>query len=142
MKKLLLISIALMLSGFAFFKFPAVLAVDESGFAPDVDGVVSRFADNVYIAHDILAGKQFTGKNIILEYSDGKRVEYRAIETIIMQVYDQGDGSMVYKDGDNWYTSDDLYTVVYSRGVVFVTCYTKYGVAGWGRKFVVMEKVR
>lgn len=131
-----------MLFGMAFSNFPTVLSVDESGYAPNIDGVVSRFAPNVYIAHDILAGKQFTGKNIILEYSDGKRIEYKSVEIIIMQVYKQGDGSMVYKDGDNWYTSDDLYSVVYSRGVVFATCYTKYGVAGWGRKFVIMEKAR
>lgn len=142
MKRLLVILTGLFVCGFTFFKFPEVLSVDESGYAPNVNGIVSRFTPNVYIAHDILAGRYFTGENIILEYSDGKRTEYKAIETIIMQTYDQGDGSTTYRDGDNWYTSDDLHREIFSRGVVFVTCYTKYGIAGWGRKFVIMEEAR
>lgn len=140
MKKLLLISLVLMLSGMTFIKFPAVLSVDESGLTPNIDGVVSRFTDNVYIAHSNLAGKYFTGDNIILEYSDGKRIEYKSVKTIIMQAYDQGDGSTIYREGNKWYTSNDLHKEIFSRGVVLATCYEKYGISGWGRKFIFMEK--
>jgi hypothetical protein len=152
-KKLVFILIAMCLvSGYTFADQSTLpirieidgvnFTVDDSGIPPNVDGVIAKFVDNVYIAHDLLAGRYFNGDNAIIEYSNGEAIEYRMIETIILQALPQPDGSTNYTDGKYVYTSDDIHLRIFSRGVVFVTCYTKDGQSGWGRKFIIMEKLR
>lgn len=150
MKKLLFI-IVLLLSG--FIALPGNLpvnmeidstyfVVDNNGKPPDVDGAVARFADNVYIAHDVLAGRYFNGDNIFISYANGQRVEYGAVEMFILQAITQPDGSTLYSDGITTYTSDDLHYKIYPRGdIILITCYTYNNQPGWGRKFIVMKEV-
>ncbi len=116
--------------------------IDTSGIAPNVDGVVAQFYDNVYIAHDVLAGRYFNGDNVFITYSDGQQIEYGAVEMFVLQAITQPDGSTIYSDGIRAYTSDDLYTEIYPRGdIILITCYTYNNQPGWGRKFIVMKEV-
>jgi hypothetical protein len=117
-----------------------VFSVDMSGDAPVYDGIIGRFIDNVYIAHNSLAGRYFTD-NAVITYSNGEAKEYHAIETIILQAIDPYDPATKYTDGTYVYTSDDIHYRIFSRGVVFATCYDKDGQIGWGRKFIVMEEL-
>jgi hypothetical protein len=117
-----------------------VFAVDLSGEAPVYEGIIGRFVENVYIAHNGLAGKYFTD-NATITYANGDVKEYREVETIILQALDPYDPATKYTDGTYVYTSDDIHLRIFSRGVVFATCYDKNGQIGWGRKFIVMEEV-
>lgn len=118
-----------------------VFSVDLSGEAPVYDGIIGRFIDNVYIAHNGLAGKFFTD-NAAITYANGDVKQYRAIDTIILQALDPYDPSTKYTDGKYVYTSDDIHYRIFSRGVVFATCFNYNGQIGWGRKFIVMEEVK
>ena len=149
MKKLLLIPliVAFFLSGFTV-PVPEtieidghVFAVDLSGEAPVYEGIIGRFVDNVYIAHNGLAGKYFRD-NAIIRYSNGETKEYEAVETIILQAIDPYDPATKYTDGVYVYTSDDIHSRIFTKGdVTFATCYDFNGQVGWGRKFIVMKEV-
>lgn len=146
-KLIILIVIAFLTSGFTDRGLPTSIeidgrsfAVDTSGNAPVYEGIIGQFVDNVYIAHNGLAGKYFTD-NATITYADGEVIEYREVETIILQAIDPYDPATKYTDGVYIYTSDDIHYRIFSRGVVFATCYDYNGQIGWGRKFIVMEEL-
>jgi hypothetical protein len=151
MKKLLyLITLIFLASG--FISLPGnvpvtiqiddhVFAVDLSGDAPVYEGIIGRFVENVYIAHNGLAGKYFSD-NAIIQYANGDIKKYRAVDTIILQAIDPYDPATKYTDGTYVYTSDDIHIRIFSRGVVFATCFDYNGQIGWGRKFIIMEEVK
>lgn len=146
-KKIVVLLIAFLLCGFANRGLPIsieidgqLFAVDTSGNAPVYEGIIGRFVDDVYIAHNGLAGKYFSD-NATITYSNGEVIEYREVETIILQAIDPYDPATKYTDGVYIYTSDDIHLRIFSRGVVFATCYDKDGQIGWGRRFVIMKEV-
>lgn len=147
-KKLIaLILFVFLMSGFTGRSLPVSIeidghsfAVDTSGDAPVYENAIGLFVDNVYIAHNGLAGKYFSD-NAIITYSNGEVIEYREVETIILQAIDPYDVSKGYTDGTYLWTSDDIHYRIFSRGVVFATCYDYNGQVGWGRKFIVMEEL-
>jgi hypothetical protein len=146
-KKIVVLLIAFLLCGFANRGLPIsieidgqLFAVDTSGNAPVYEGIIGRFVDNVYIAHNGLAGKYFSD-NATITYSNGEVIEYRETETIILQAIDPYDPATKYTDGKYVYTSDDIHYRIFSRGVVFATCYDRDGQIGWGRRFVIMKEV-
>jgi hypothetical protein len=146
-KLIILIVIAFLASGFTYRGLPTnieidgqIFAVDTSGNAPVYEGIIGRFIDNVYIAHNGLAGKYFSD-NATITYTNGEVIEYREVETIILQAIDPYDPATKYTDGIYVYTSDDIHYRIFSRGVVFATCYDYNGQIGWGRKFIVMKEL-
>jgi hypothetical protein len=114
--------------------------VDTTGVINNEDGVITEFIDNIYMAHNNLAGKYFGG-DAEITYANGSVIEYMVDEIIIMQALDPFSGSTNYTDGVYLYTANDIHRLIFSRGVVFVTCYQKDDNASWGRKFVIMEEV-
>ena len=147
-KKIVVLLIAFLLCGFANRGLPIsieidgqLFAVDTSGNAPVYEGIIGRFVDNVYIAHNGLAGKYFSD-NATITYSNGEVIEYREVETIILQAIDPYDPATKYTDGKYVYTSDDIHLRIFPLGdVIFATCVDKDGQIGWGRKFIIMKEV-
>ena len=115
--------------------------VDNSGKVSDDDGIITEFIDNVYVAHNNLAGRYFDN-NVKIRYSNGVVAEYEEVETIVLQALDPFSGSSNYTDGIHLYTSLDIHQQIFSRGVVFMTCYEKDGNPSWGRKFIIMKSVK
>ncbi len=115
--------------------------VDNTGQVPTDDKTIAKFVDNVYIAHNHLAGQYFDN-NVEITYANGSISEYQESETIILQAIDPYDISKGYTDGERIYTSDDIHYQIFSKGIVFATCYNKDGQVGWGRKFIIMKPVK
>ena len=118
-----------------------LFAVDNGGIPPTTDDAIAEFVDDVYIAHNFLAGKYFADSAKI-EYVNGEIIEYQEVETIVLQAIDPYDPATKYTDGEYIYTSDDIHFRIFNRGVVFVTCVDKDNQLSWGRKFIIMKNKR
>lgn len=117
-----------------------VFDVVLSGEVPVDEFQILQFVQNVYVAHNTLAGKYFSNTAKI-RYSDGTILEYEATETIILQAINPYDPATKYTDGTYIYTSDDIHHRIFPRGeIIFATCYDKNGQVGWGRKFIIMNR--
>lgn len=116
-----------------------IFDVVTSGEVPTNEFTVLQFVENVYVAHNTLAGKHFSNTAKI-QYSDGTIRSYEVVETIVLQAIDPYDPATKYTDGTYVYTSDDIHYRIFSRGIVFATCYDKNGQVGWGRKFIIMKE--
>jgi hypothetical protein len=150
MKKLLL-ALALLLCGFT--QLPGNLpvrmeiastyfSIDTSGIVPDKEGAITQFAPGVFLAHNYLSGKYFTGDNVFITYSDGSRIEYGAVEMFVLQALPQTDGSTLYSDGKILYTDADIFLKIFNRGdITLATCYNNGDAISWGRKFIVMKEL-
>jgi hypothetical protein len=115
--------------------------VDNTGQVPTDDKTIGKFINNVYIAHNFLAGKYFDN-NVEITYANGSILEYEEVETIILQAIDPYSPSTNYTDGIHIYKPDDIHHYVFSKGIVFLTCYDKDGQPAWGRKFIIMKPVK
>ena len=124
---------------------PRSIEIDGNLFAVTTDGIppveefqITEFVENVFIAHNGLAGKYF-GDYAKITYTNGETLNYYAVEIIILQALDPYDPATKYTDGTYIWTSDDIHHRIFNRGVVFATCYDYDGQVGWGRKFIVMR---
>lgn len=115
--------------------------VDNTGTIANVDGIITEFEDDVYLAHSNLAGR-FFGNTTRITYANGKAVTYRLSETIIVQALDPTAGETYYTDGVYLYSPTELRERILYRGVSFMTCYEKDRTASWGRIIFIMEEVK
>jgi hypothetical protein len=113
-------------------------AVQQSVQVSDDPGVVVQYLDNVFVAHNDLAGQYFGG-GAEIEYSNGVVNEYHMIETVILQAVDPRNPNTDYIRDGKVYTAADVYAQLYAGNVVFQTCVERDGDMAWGRKLIIMR---